>query len=120
MLGPQRTAHNNGAVLARFPFFLRSPRHAPVVGSKRRSAARRHRASNPHTILTSILISILTASSQGAFLYRHVHSLHHKSYNPGPWSGLAMHPIERKFGSNLPFLVIDGPIQRRNVLDIRC
>jgi len=30
----------------------------------------------------------------GAFLYRYVHSLHHKSYNPGPWSGLAMHPIE--------------------------
>jgi sterol desaturase/sphingolipid hydroxylase (fatty acid hydroxylase superfamily) len=30
----------------------------------------------------------------GKFLYKHVHSLHHKSYNPGPWSGLAMHPIE--------------------------
>jgi sterol desaturase/sphingolipid hydroxylase (fatty acid hydroxylase superfamily) len=30
----------------------------------------------------------------GAFLYRHVHSLHHKSVNPGPWSGLAMHPVE--------------------------
>jgi sterol desaturase/sphingolipid hydroxylase (fatty acid hydroxylase superfamily) len=30
----------------------------------------------------------------GAFLYRHVHSLHHLSHNPGPWSGLAMHPVE--------------------------
>jgi len=30
----------------------------------------------------------------GAFLYRHVHSLHHKSFNPGPWSGLCMHPVE--------------------------
>merc|ERR1719310_2697993 len=30
----------------------------------------------------------------GAFLYRHVHSLHHKSYNPGPWSSLSMHPCE--------------------------
>jgi cytochrome b involved in lipid metabolism len=30
----------------------------------------------------------------GAFLYRHAHSLHHKSHNPGPWSGLCMHPIE--------------------------
>eukprot|EP00747_Dinoflagellata_sp_TGD_P182077 gnl/TRDRNA2_/TRDRNA2_36149_c0_seq1.p1 gnl/TRDRNA2_/TRDRNA2_36149_c0~~gnl/TRDRNA2_/TRDRNA2_36149_c0_seq1.p1 ORF type:complete len:330 (-),score=33.03 gnl/TRDRNA2_/TRDRNA2_36149_c0_seq1:52-1041(-) len=30
----------------------------------------------------------------GAFLYRYVHSLHHKSHNPGPWSGLAMHPVE--------------------------
>jgi len=24
----------------------------------------------------------------GAVLYRYCHSLHHKSYNPGPWSGL--------------------------------
>lgn len=30
----------------------------------------------------------------GAFLYRHVHSLHHKSYNPGVFSGLSMHPVE--------------------------
>jgi len=30
----------------------------------------------------------------GAFLYRHFHSLHHKSNNPGPWSGLSMHPVE--------------------------
>ena len=30
----------------------------------------------------------------GAFLYRWVHSLHHKSYNPGPFSGLSMHPVE--------------------------
>eukprot|EP00325_Prymnesiales_sp_UTEX-LB-985_P011321 CAMPEP_0174759824 /NCGR_PEP_ID=MMETSP1094-20130205/108464_1 /TAXON_ID=156173 /ORGANISM="Chrysochromulina brevifilum, Strain UTEX LB 985" /LENGTH=326 /DNA_ID=CAMNT_0015965765 /DNA_START=49 /DNA_END=1029 /DNA_ORIENTATION=- len=30
----------------------------------------------------------------GHLLYRHVHSVHHKAYNPGPWSGLAMHPIE--------------------------
>jgi sterol desaturase/sphingolipid hydroxylase (fatty acid hydroxylase superfamily) len=27
-------------------------------------------------------------------LYRAVHSLHHKNVNPGPWSGLAMHPVE--------------------------
>ena len=30
----------------------------------------------------------------GAFLYRWVHSLHHKSFNPGPWSSLSMHPVE--------------------------
>eukprot|EP01043_Picozoa_sp_COSAG02_P065432 COSAG02_NODE_9872_length_2086_cov_1.567690_2_plen_279_part_00 len=30
----------------------------------------------------------------GRFLYKWVHSYHHKSYNPGPWSGLAMHPVE--------------------------
>lgn len=27
-------------------------------------------------------------------LYKAVHHLHHKNMNPGPWSGLAMHPIE--------------------------
>ncbi len=27
-------------------------------------------------------------------LFKSVHSLHHKNLNPGPWSGLAMHPAE--------------------------
>ena len=27
-------------------------------------------------------------------LYKTVHYLHHKNVNPGPWSGLAMHPVE--------------------------
>ena len=27
-------------------------------------------------------------------LYRGVHHIHHKNANPGPWSGLAMHPAE--------------------------
>ena len=26
------------------------------------------------------------------FLYKTVHSLHHRNTNPGPWSGLSMHP----------------------------
>lgn len=30
----------------------------------------------------------------GKFVYRHVHSLHHKSYNPTAWSGTSMHPVE--------------------------
>ena len=30
----------------------------------------------------------------GYVLYKNVHSLHHKSKNPGPWSGLSMHPVE--------------------------
>lgn len=28
------------------------------------------------------------------FIFRHVHSLHHRNINIGPWSGLSMHPIE--------------------------
>jgi len=27
-------------------------------------------------------------------LYRHVHSVHHNSINPSPWSSLSMHPVE--------------------------
>jgi Delta7-sterol 5-desaturase len=30
----------------------------------------------------------------GAFLYKHVHALHHLSRNPTSWSGVSMHPIE--------------------------
>jgi sterol desaturase/sphingolipid hydroxylase (fatty acid hydroxylase superfamily) len=30
----------------------------------------------------------------GAFLYKHVHSLHHQSKNPTCFSGIAMHPFE--------------------------
>lgn len=28
------------------------------------------------------------------FLYKHVHSVHHNSINPSPWSSLSMHPVE--------------------------
>ncbi|MCI5097198.1 MAG: sterol desaturase family protein, partial [Rhodobacteraceae bacterium] len=28
------------------------------------------------------------------FLYRRVHSLHHRNVNIGPWSGFSMHPVE--------------------------
>ena len=28
------------------------------------------------------------------FVYKHVHSLHHRNVNIGPWSGFAMHPVE--------------------------
>jgi sterol desaturase/sphingolipid hydroxylase (fatty acid hydroxylase superfamily) len=27
-------------------------------------------------------------------LYKTIHSLHHRNTNPGPWSGLSMHPLE--------------------------
>ena len=41
-------------------------------------------------------------------LYNTVHYLHHRSVNPGPWSGLAMHPVEHLiyFSGALLFWVI--------------
>ena len=39
----------------------------------------------------------LAQGDVGACMYRWVHSLHHKSYNPGPWAGLSMHPVEHLF-----------------------
>jgi sterol desaturase/sphingolipid hydroxylase (fatty acid hydroxylase superfamily) len=30
-------------------------------------------------------------------MYKYVHYLHHKNVNPGPWSGMAMHPVEHLF-----------------------
>ncbi|MGR3614569.1 MAG: sterol desaturase family protein [Paracoccaceae bacterium] len=30
-------------------------------------------------------------------LYKHVHSVHHRNVNTGPWSGTSMHPIEHVF-----------------------
>eukprot|EP00729_Bicosta_minor_P023580 gene23580-18820_t len=39
----------------------------------------------------------LAVPDVGQFLYNNVHSLHHKSYITGPWSGLAMHPVEHLF-----------------------
>jgi len=49
----------------------------------------------------------------GAFLYRHFHSLHHKSYNPGPFSGISMHPVEHFFYytcAYLPFFITLHPL----------
>ena len=41
-------------------------------------------------------------------LYTHVHSWHHKNVNLGPWSGLAMHPVEHVvlYGDVLLFLLV--------------
>lgn len=42
------------------------------------------------------------------FLYRHVHALHHRNINVGPWSGMSMHPVEHVifFGSVLIHWVV--------------
>jgi sterol desaturase/sphingolipid hydroxylase (fatty acid hydroxylase superfamily) len=41
-------------------------------------------------------------------LYKYVHSVHHNNINPGPFSGLAMHPVEHLlyFSSALLYLIV--------------
>ena len=41
-------------------------------------------------------------------LYKHIHSVHHNSINPSPWSSLSMHPVEHilYFGEIVWHLVI--------------
>ena len=42
----------------------------------------------------------------GRWLYRHVHSVHHRSVNPNPWSGLSMHWFEHAlYFSRAPLFV---------------
>ena len=52
----------------------------------------------------------------GAFLYRWVHSLHHKSHNPGPWAGLAMHPVEHLFYYSCCLLPLLAPLHPMHFL----
>jgi sterol desaturase/sphingolipid hydroxylase (fatty acid hydroxylase superfamily) len=51
-------------------------------------------------------------------LYKTAHHVHHRNTNPGPWSGLSMHPIEHViyFASILLFFVIPAhPIHMINL-----
>ena len=51
-------------------------------------------------------------------LYRVAHKLHHRNVNPGPWSGLSMHPIEHVlyFSPILLFFIIPShPIHMINL-----
>lgn len=47
------------------------------------------------------------------WLFKRVHSLHHRNVNVGPWSGLAMHPVEHWFyysGILIHFVLPSHPI----------
>ncbi|WP_299846255.1 sterol desaturase family protein [uncultured Roseovarius sp.] len=47
------------------------------------------------------------------FLYKKVHSLHHRNVNIGPWSGFSMHPVEHLFYLSslcIHWVVISHPV----------
>ena len=50
------------------------------------------------------------------FLYRHVHSLHHRNVNVGPWSGLSMHPVEHVIFLGSVFIHLIVPAHPVHVL----
>jgi sterol desaturase/sphingolipid hydroxylase (fatty acid hydroxylase superfamily) len=46
-------------------------------------------------------------------LFKYVHSVHHMNPNPGPWSGLAMHPVEHLIyfsGVLIHFIIPSNPV----------
>lgn len=46
-------------------------------------------------------------------LFKYVHSVHHLNPNPGPWSGLAMHPVEHLLyfsGVLIHFVIPSNPV----------
>ena len=52
------------------------------------------------------------------WLYKRVHYLHHRNINPGPWSGLSMHPVEHLLyfsGVLIYFVVPAHPLHFLNV-----
>eukprot|EP00854_Cymbomonas_tetramitiformis_P008495 gene8495-10091_t len=42
----------------------------------------------------------------GKILYKHVHSLHHRSYNPTAFSGTSMHPVESTLYYSAAFICV--------------
>lgn len=48
----------------------------------------------PVHIVRTPLPPFSSFKKKGKILYKYVHSLHHKSYNPSTWAGLSMHPVE--------------------------
>ena len=52
----------------------------------------------------------------GRFIYKYVHSLHHKSVNPGPFSGLSMSPLEHLFYYSCTLLPLLTPLHPMHFL----
>jgi sterol desaturase/sphingolipid hydroxylase (fatty acid hydroxylase superfamily) len=57
---------------------------------------------------------------ESAFLYKHVHKVHHRSFNPNPFSGHSMHPVEQLlfFSSFALCLVLPMPYYVLRVLKL--
>ena len=73
------------------------------------SISRRSRSSCRSS--TSSTFSASTGSSTRQFLYKWVHSVHHNSVNPSPWSSLSMHPVEHMLYFSTAFYHLIIPVE---------
>ena len=77
---------------------------------------------NPFWFLATFFLIILFESVHFYFVhrllhfkyfYKFIHHIHHRNINPGPWSGISMHPIEHLFYFStilIHFLIPSHPI----------
>ena len=52
------------------------------------------------------------------FLYKIAHKIHHKNINPGPWSGLSMHPIEHIMYFGIVLILLLFPTHPLHTLNL--
>ncbi|MDC0193048.1 sterol desaturase family protein, partial [Pelagibacteraceae bacterium] len=52
------------------------------------------------------------------FLYKIAHRIHHKNINPGPWSGLSMHPIEHLIYFGIILILLLFPTHPLHALNL--
>ena len=52
------------------------------------------------------------------FLYKVAHRIHHKNINPGPWSGLSMHPIEHLMYFGIILILLLFPTHPLHTLNL--
>jgi sterol desaturase/sphingolipid hydroxylase (fatty acid hydroxylase superfamily) len=54
---------------------------------------------------------VIHRAMHGGWLYKWVHSIHHNSVNPTPWSSLSMHPVVALFQLHMAgFGALDGHV----------
>ena len=52
------------------------------------------------------------------FLYKIAHRIHHKNINPGPWSGLSMHPLEHLMYFGIILILLLFPTHPLHALNL--
>ena len=84
-------------------------------------------AENPFYVIIGLLLVPLWFESHFHFvhrafhwapLYKWFHRVHHNNVNTGPWSGLAMHPIEHVFYFSMPIILFFVPFHPLHLMQM--